>query len=127
MLPPPLVSERIQHRIPGDSVSPLASRHPPLARILRSGPLVRRTDMIRFAIASLLLFGAVAAQEDVAPPIPASKMPIREITVFKDGHSLLLHEGEMPVDAAGNVVVEGLPQPGIGPFWPYSANPKAAL
>lgn len=82
--------------------------------------------MIRFAIASVLLLGAVGAQEEVAPAAP-SKMPIREITVFKDGHALLLHEGEMPVDAQGEIVVEGLPQPVIGSFWPYSAAPNSTL
>ena len=80
--------------------------------------------MIRFALA--LLFCAVAVQaEDAA--ISAPKMPIREITVFKDGHALVLHEGEMPVNDAGHVVVDGLPVPVMGSFWPYAAEPGSTL
>jgi hypothetical protein len=82
--------------------------------------------MIRFAVAALALFGTLALQaQDAGAPPPA--IPIREITVFKDGHALLLHEGEMLVDAAGNVVIDGLPQPVIGSFWPYSAEARAPL
>ena len=41
--------------------------------------------MLRFTVAVLFLVGtlAVQAQEAAAPP---PKMPLREITVFKDGH-----------------------------------------
>jgi len=82
--------------------------------------------MLRLALASLILLGAAPAPaQEAAPPPPG--LPIREITVFKDGHALVLHEGERPVDAAGNVVVDGLPQPVIGSFWPYSAEAKAPL
>jgi len=80
--------------------------------------------MIRFALASLFLAVAVQAQ-DAAPSAPA--IPIREITVFKDGHALVLHEGEMPLNDAGHVVVDGLPVPVMGSFWPYSADPAATL
>lgn len=82
--------------------------------------------MTRFAIAALVLFGAASARSQDAPAAGVL-LPIREITVFKDGHAMLLHEGEMPTDAAGNVVVDGLPIPVIGSFWPYSAEAKAPL
>ncbi|HLY75865.1 MAG TPA: hypothetical protein VKU80_17230 [Planctomycetota bacterium] len=82
--------------------------------------------MIRFAAVALALLEAVAVQADETP-IPPPRMPIREITVFKDGHALLLHEGEMPVSDAGHVVVDGLPVPVMGSFWPYSADPAATL
>jgi len=82
--------------------------------------------MIRYAVAALVLVGTLAAQaEDAAPP--PLKMPIREITVFKDGQALLLHEGDMPVDDAGHVVLDGLPAPVMGSFLPYSADPAATL
>jgi hypothetical protein len=54
-------------------------------------------------------------------------MPVKEITIFKDGHAFVLHEGEMPTDAAGNVVMDYLPRPVIGTFWPYCADPNATL
>jgi hypothetical protein len=55
------------------------------------------------------------------------KMPIRELTVFKDGHAFVLHEGAMPTDSAGNVVLDYLPTPVIGTFWAYASTPGAAL
>jgi hypothetical protein len=54
-------------------------------------------------------------------------MPVKEITIFKDGHALVMHEGKMPTDAAGNVLLDHLPTPVIGTFWPYSVDKKAKL
>jgi hypothetical protein len=54
-------------------------------------------------------------------------LPIKEITVFKDGHAFVLHEGKAPTDAAGRVVLDYLPAPVLGTFWPYSADPKVKL
>src|SRR6187399_2087665 len=84
-------------------------------------------------IAALLAFSfaALHAQERSAPPAEPLKVlgsiPIREVTVFKDGHAFVVHEGTMPVNAAGDVVIDELPQPLLGTFWPYSAGkPKLA-
>jgi hypothetical protein len=38
-----------------------------------------------------------------------------------------MHEGKMPTDAAGNVLLDHLPTPVIGTFWPYSVDKKAKL
>ena len=63
-----------------------------------------------------------------APPLSTfGKLPIKEITVFKDGHAFVAHEGEMPADDAGNVVMDYLPTPVIGTFWAYSADSRARL
>jgi hypothetical protein len=56
-----------------------------------------------------------------------SSLPVKEITVFKDGHVFVLHEGKMPTDKSGNVVLDYLPNPVIGTFWAYSADPKVKL
>lgn len=64
------------------------------------------------------------------PPIEASvltSMPVRELTVFKDGHAFIFHESEMPTDGIGDVVIDTLPTPVIGTFWAYSADPAAKL
>ena len=55
------------------------------------------------------------------------KLPVKEITVFKDGHAFVLHEGTVPTDANGTVVLDYLPTPVLGTFWPYSAEPNAPL
>ncbi|MBX9568680.1 MAG: hypothetical protein K2X77_07275 [Candidatus Obscuribacterales bacterium] len=63
-----------------------------------------------------------------AQPLSAlAKMPVKELTVFKDGHSFVLHEGSMPVDADGNVVMDYLPTPVLGTFWPFSNDKDAKL
>jgi hypothetical protein len=69
------------------------------------------------------LFGG----EKAAPLSTFARLPIRELTVFKDGHALVAHEGRMPTDQKGEVVMDYLPAPVIGTFWPYSAEPGARL
>ncbi|MGN6371122.1 MAG: hypothetical protein ACTHN5_22940 [Phycisphaerae bacterium] len=56
-----------------------------------------------------------------------AKMPVREVTVFKDGHALLVHTGKMKTDGAGNVLLDDLPQPVLGTFWPFSNDEKVKL
>ncbi|HTE17699.1 MAG TPA: hypothetical protein VK689_04870, partial [Armatimonadota bacterium] len=83
----------------------------------------------RFALAAALSL-AVALPAAAAPAPPASalaRLPVREVTVFKDGHAFVLHQGQMPVDGAGNVVMDYLPTPVLGTFWPYSADKDTPL
>ncbi len=54
-------------------------------------------------------------------------MPVREVTVFKDGHALMLHHGKMPVETSGDVLMDYLPAPVLGTFWPYSADKSVKL
>lgn len=68
------------------------------------------------------------APGEPAPPLSAlAKIPVKEITVFKDGHAFVVHQGMMPTDAAGNVLMDYLPTPVLGTFWPYSADKNATL
>lgn len=72
--------------------------------------------------------GTREASYTKAQPLSAlAKMPVKELTVFKDGHSFVLHEGSMPVDAEGNVVMDYLPTPVLGTFWPFSNDKDAKL
>ena len=68
----------------------------------------------------------VRAEENVTETSLAN-IPVREVTIFKDGHAFVLHEGQMPTDADGNVVLDYLPRPIIGTFWSYSNDSKAKL
>ncbi|MCK4341267.1 MAG: hypothetical protein KAY37_06030 [Phycisphaerae bacterium] len=64
------------------------------------------------------------------PAVEASAlttMPVKELAIFKDGHAFVLHESELPTDAVGDVVLDTLPTPVIGTFWPYSADGGAKL
>jgi hypothetical protein len=75
-----------------------------------------------------VLFCAAAAQAQKAAPLSAlAKMPVREVTVFKDGHAFVLHSGKMPTDPSGNVVLDYLPAPVLGTFWPYSGQKEVKL
>ena len=79
------------------------------------------------ACAALLACAASIAAQGPAPLAALARMPVKEITVFKDGHAFVLHEGTLPTDAAGNVVMDYLPTPVLGTFWPYSANKDVKL
>ncbi len=70
---------------------------------------------------------AAAAPPQAAPLSALAQMPIREVTIFKDGHAFVLHEGAMPLNSLGNVVMDYLPTPVLGTFWAHSADPKARL
>jgi len=59
--------------------------------------------------------------------VALTNMPVKEITIFKDGHTFVLHEGKMPVGADGNVTIDYLPRPIIGTFGAYSADAGAKL
>src|SRR2546428_5264852 len=56
-----------------------------------------------------------------------AKMPVKEVSVFKDGHAFVLHEGSMPIDASGNVVMDYLPAPVLGTFWAYTPDPNVKV
>lgn len=56
-----------------------------------------------------------------------STLPVREVTVFKDGHAFLLHEGRMSTDSEGCAHIDRLPTPVVGTFWAYSADPAVQL
>lgn len=55
------------------------------------------------------------------------KLPVKEVTIFKDGHAYILHEGKMETDSQGNILLDRLPAPVMGTFWAYSADSRAAL
>ena len=77
---------------------------------------------------ALLVLALVAcATPAMAQGNTLSRMPVREVTVFKDGHAFVLNEGTLPVAADGSVALDGLPAPVLGTFWPYSAEKGATL
>ena len=64
------------------------------------------------------------------PPVDKQALghiPVREVTVFKDGHAFVLHEGDMPVSETGIVHLDQLPSPVMGTFWPYAAGEGVTL
>jgi len=53
---------------------------------------------------------------------PAPRLPVREATVFKDGHAYLVREAPLPADANGTFVLDELPVPVLGTFWPFASG-----
>src|ERR1039458_6279769 len=84
-----------------------------------------RTMLVVTAAAAVCLPRAWC--DEAAPLSALAKMPVREVTVFKDGHALMLHQGRIPVDGSGDVVMDYLPAPVLGTFWPYSADKDVKL
>jgi hypothetical protein len=86
--------------------------------------------MFRSALTFIVGFAIVAPfalAQATAPAGAMEKLPVKEITVFKDGHCLVLHSGSMKTDADGAVTLDDLPAPVLGTFWPYSADDKVRL
>jgi len=86
--------------------------------------------MKKLLICSFVLFSLASpplAAEKPAPLGVLGRMPVKEVTIFKDGHAFVLHEGKLAVSGAGNVQLDYLPAPVLGTFWPYSASKEAKL
>ncbi len=83
-------------------------------------------SVVFFVVLSLL--NSPRALAEKAQPLSAlAQMPVKEVTVFKDGHAFIFHQGKMQTDADGNVVMDYLPTPVLGTFWSYSADKDAKL
>jgi hypothetical protein len=84
---------------------------------------MKKTSSFVLVLTLALTAVARAADQPAAPP----RLPIKEVTAFKDGHAFVLHEGRLPTDAGGSVLMDYLPAPVIGTFWAYSADKNARL
>lgn len=71
----------------------------------------------------LALPGVLSAQATATP----SSMPVRELTAFKDGHAFVLRDSALAADAGGEVVLDELPRPVLGTFWPFVTGGDAEL
>ena len=56
-----------------------------------------------------------------------SALPAREITVFKDGHALVMARDRVNIGADGTVQLEHESSPVLGTFWPFVADPELRL
>ena len=92
-----------------------------------------RQSIIFASLTALALWpaaGRAAERRPAEKAVPLEileELPVREITVFKDGHAFVLHEGAMPTDENGDVRMDYLPRPVLGTFWPYAKDDKAKL
>jgi hypothetical protein len=56
------------------------------------------------------------------PAMSAEALPVREVTVFKDGHAFVHREAPLPAAAGSELVLQDLPEPLLGTFWPYASG-----
>src|SRR5689334_10935968 len=78
------------------------------------------------AIGAAVAFSNGVAYGQEAAPI-AADLPVREVTVFKDGNAFVLQQGKVTVGQGGAVRLKELPNPVLGTFWPYSAEKGVTL
>jgi hypothetical protein len=89
---------------------------------------MRPNTLWKWSLGVVLLASAVTwAQEEVPASSALARMPVRELTVFKDGHAFVMHQGKMPTNEAGEVLMDYLPAPVLGTFWPYAAEKGVKL
>jgi hypothetical protein len=74
-----------------------------------------------------VVYASSASSQTAPPKETLARLPVREVTVFKDGHSFVLHEGSLPTSGDGNILLDNLPTPVLGTFWPYSTQAGARL
>ncbi len=87
----------------------------------------RRRSLLILAVLCLGTIGRLVAAPD-APPLSAlARMPVKEITVFKDGHAFVMHQGAMPTEEGGRVLMDYLPAPVLGAFWPFAVQKNVKL
>lgn len=90
---------------------------------------------VALIVASMLAAGSLqspgAAQAESKPSKTStltgmSALPVREVTIFKDGHALVTREGKVAIDGDGNATIGNLPRPVLGTFFPYSPDHRIA-
>src|SRR5262245_19388915 len=77
------------------------------------------TKTASLAFVPLLLCHCLCAQSP--PALDGNKLPVREVTVFKDGHAYLIRDTALP-EGTPQVVIEELPAPVLGTCWPFASG-----
>jgi hypothetical protein len=86
----------------------------------------RSSVRLALAVSAAGLLTPILAAEKALPPATFNKLPITEVTVFKDGHAFIAHDGQMPTDEHGNVVLDYLPARSLAPFGPTRPKRRPA-
>lgn len=73
-------------------------------------------------LATLLLCSSAQTNDEAPRLIALSRLPVKEVTVFKDGHAYVIHQGKASVEGQREVRLDYLPTPILGTFWVYSGN-----
>jgi hypothetical protein len=103
---------------------------PVISVLVSSGYSLRRKVAVMlhlrcFGVFPLFLASCAVAQAQTpttSASLSPSTLPVREVTVFKDGHAYVVREAPLPEAALGRVVLDELPTPVLGTFWPYASG-----
>lgn len=79
---------------------------------------------MRIPVVALMIGASVGAAQG---PSFGARLPIREVTLFKDGHAFIFHEGQVATDTAGQASIDQVPMPVLGTFWAYAVTPAVKL
>lgn len=90
-------------------------------------PCALRPTAVHLLGLPLLLFVLLPMVARGADLPPQAALPVREVSVFKDGHAFVVHRGTVAVDAQGNVVLRHLPAPVMGTFWAGATDDGVGL
>lgn len=82
--------------------------------------MAMNTPLPVLALVPVLL--SVLARAQAPSPIAATKLPVREVTVFKDGHAYVVRDAALPAGGNGEIVLDELPEPVLGTFWPFASD-----
>src|SRR5687767_11773773 len=93
----------------------------------RGGRAMKETALYAAWMIAASVGTTSAAAQPVVPAKGMPRMPVKEVTVFKDGHAFVLHAGRVATSDAGHVVLDELPSPVLGTFWPYVSDRRARL
>jgi len=97
-------------------------------KVFRKEQVMKRSATFSvIVLASVFCLAPHGYGSSVLPDEFLARMPVKEVTVFKDGHAFVRHEGAMAVNAQGRVVLDYLPRPVIGTFWTYAADEDVAV
>ncbi len=83
-----------------------------------------RVCVVMIAVAGVVLVCAGAAAQPTTARL--ADLPVREVTIFKNGLAFVAHEGELQV-RDGAVEFEYLPEPVLGTFWAHVRGRRASL
>lgn len=76
--------------------------------------------MFRFTCLCVISCVVGAVQLPTGFAQSSNRLPVREVTAFKDGHAYVVREE--PLSAGGMIVLDDLPVPVLGTFWPYATG-----
>ena len=76
-------------------------------------------SIVLYAALMTLTYATAYSKSESSDDNVYEKLPVKEVTIFKDGHAYVLHEGSLPTDEKGNVAMDQLPKPILGTFWAY--------